>query len=97
MEKIKYLILGAGPSGLAFAHTLLQHGETSFLVIEKESRAGGLCRSEFVDGHPLDIGGGHFLDTSQPTGYWSLFSGFYPGNNGSCLTVGRQLISVLIL
>ena len=39
---MKYLILGAGPSGLTFANTLLDAGETDFLVIEKESDAGGL-------------------------------------------------------
>lgn len=59
---MKYLILGAGPAGLTIANKLMQMGETDFLVIEKESEAGGLCRSEDVDGRPLDIGGGHFLD-----------------------------------
>ena len=65
MEHYKYIILGAGPSGLSFAHTLKDIGETSFLVLEKESVAGGLCRSENVDGAPLDIGGGHFLDMKR--------------------------------
>lgn len=59
---MKYLILGAGPSGLTFANKLLQAGEKNFLVLEKEAVAGGLCRSMLVDGAPLDIGGGHFLD-----------------------------------
>lgn len=63
---MKYLILGAGPAGLALANKLLQNGETDFLVLEKESEAGGLCRSEDVDGSPLDIGGGHFLDVRRP-------------------------------
>lgn len=62
MQNVKYLILGAGPAGLAFANRLLKKGETSFLVIEKEAMPGGLCRSKQVDGAPLDIGGGHFLD-----------------------------------
>ena len=66
MHKVKYLILGAGPAGLAFARTLLDCGETSFLVLEKEDEAGGLCRSTMVDGSPLDIGGGHFLDVRRP-------------------------------
>lgn len=63
---MKYIILGAGPAGLAFANRLLEMGETSFLVLEKEAEAGGLCRSKFVDGSPLDIGGGHFLDVRRP-------------------------------
>ena len=59
---MKYLILGAGPAGLSFANYLLHNGEKDFIVLEKESCAGGLCRSEDVDSSPLDIGGGHFLD-----------------------------------
>jgi protoporphyrinogen oxidase len=64
-QRTKYLILGAGPSGLAFAHTLMARGEDSFVILEKESEPGGLCRSLEVDGAPLDIGGGHFLDVSR--------------------------------
>lgn len=63
---MKYLILGAGPSGLTLANTLLGKGCSDFLVLEKESEAGGLCRSTDVDGSPLDIGGGHFLDVRRP-------------------------------
>ena len=63
----KYLILGAGPSGLSIAHRLLELGvpRSSVLVIDKEDVAGGLCRSSEVDGSPLDIGGGHFLDVRR--------------------------------
>ena len=63
--KMKYLILGAGPSGLTLANRLKQMGETSFFVLEKEKEAGGLCRSTQVDGSPFDIGGGHFLDVTS--------------------------------
>lgn len=66
MKKVKYLILGAGPAGLSFACRLKQLGEESFIVLEKEAEAGGLCRSMEVDGTPLDIGGGHFLDVRRP-------------------------------
>ena len=65
-HQVKFLILGAGPSGLAFAHALLDRGEDSFVILEKESAPGGLCRSSDVDGAPLDIGGGHFLDVRRP-------------------------------
>lgn len=60
----KYIILGAGTSGLTLAHSLLDEGcnPTEILVIEQQEVSGGLCRSEIVDGAPLDIGGGHFLD-----------------------------------
>ena len=73
----KYLILGAGPAGLSFAHTLLANHVDDFIVIEKESEAGGLCRSQDVDGAPLDIGGGHFLDVRRPKVNEFLF-GFMP-------------------
>ena len=82
--KVKYLILGGGPSGLSLANRLQQLGEESFLVLEKETEAGGLCRSKEVDGYPLDIGGGHFLDIKNkkvndflfqfmPQNEWNLF------------------------
>lgn len=66
MKKVKWLILGAGPSGLTFANCLLDVGETNFGVLEAEAEAGGLCRSVQVDDIPLDIGGGHFLDVRRP-------------------------------
>lgn len=64
MKKVKCLVLGGGPSGLAIALALVDAGmrRGDIVVVEKETSAGGLCRSESVDGAPLDIGGGHFLD-----------------------------------
>lgn len=72
-KQYKFIILGAGPSGLSFAHTLLDCGERSFLIIEKEEIAGGLCRSVIVDEAPLDIGGGHFLDVKNQAALDLLF------------------------
>jgi protoporphyrinogen oxidase len=74
---MKYLILGAGPAGLTFANKLKEMGETSFLVLEHEEEAGGLCRSAEVDGSPFDIGGGHFLDVRIPEVTKFIF-GFMP-------------------
>ncbi len=74
MHRTKYLILGAGPAGLSLANRLQQAGETSFLVLEREAEPGGLCRSMIVDGAPLDIGGGHFLDVRRPAVNEFLFS-----------------------
>ena len=73
MEKVDYLILGGGPAGLTVANRLLDRGITSFLVLEKEEDAGGLCRSRTVDGSPLDIGGGHILDVRRPAVIEYLF------------------------
>lgn len=63
---MKYLVLGAGPAGLAFANSKIEEGCKDILVLEKEETAGGLCRSVEVDGSAFDIGGGHFLDVRRP-------------------------------
>lgn len=73
MQEVKYIILGAGPSGLAFSHALMKAGENDFVILEKETEVGGLCRSMFVDGTPLDIGGGHFLDVKNKVALNILF------------------------
>ncbi len=74
MQKVKYLILGAGPAGLTFANMLKRNNEDSFIVLEREAEAGGLCRSTMVDGAPFDIGGGHFLDVRREKVNEFLFS-----------------------
>lgn len=66
MKKTGYLILGGGAAGLTVANKL-RLKNNSFLLLEKESEAGGLCRSTDVDGTAFDIGGGHFLDVRRPS------------------------------
>lgn len=98
MERLKYLILGAGPAGLSVANRLKQLGEESFLVLEKEKEAGGLCRSVQVDGSPFDIGGGHFLDVRRPKVNEFLFR-FMPQEEwnlferDSRIVLGEQTVS----
>lgn len=65
LEHIRFCILGAGPTGLSFARELMRNGIDSLVVLESENEVGGLCRSKVVDGSPLDIGGGHFLDVKR--------------------------------
>lgn len=79
MTNVKYLILGGGPAGLTFANLLKRKGFNDFLLLEAENEAGGLCRSKDVDGSPLDIAGGHFLDVRRPKVNEFLFS-FMPEN-----------------
>lgn len=56
--KVKFLILGAGPTGLGAAWRLNELGETDWLLIERESEAGGLAGSVLDDkGYTWDRGG----------------------------------------
>lgn len=95
----EYVILGAGPTGLTIASKLIQGGvpREEVLVLEKEIEAGGLCRSVDVDGFPLDIGGGHFLDNRNtvatnflfeflPEGEWNSFT------RDSKIEIGSSLV-----
>lgn len=87
MKSYKFIILGAGPSGLSCALSLINHGlhPKEVLLLEKELVVGGLCKSQDVDGAPLDTGGGHFLDIKRknvldflfqflPESEWNLFN-----------------------
>lgn len=62
MEKVKYLIIGAGVSGLSFANNL---ESDDYLIIEKESEAGGYCRTTRRNGYVWDYAG-HFFHFSHP-------------------------------
>lgn len=53
--KVKYLIIGAGVSGLSFAQNL-----KDYIIIEKENEAGGLCRTIKRNGYTWDYSG-HFF------------------------------------
>ena len=57
----EYIIIGAGVTGLTLCKKLREKGIDNILVLEKEKEAGGLCRTRNIDGHTLDIGGGHFF------------------------------------
>lgn len=56
--KTKYLIIGAGPTGLGAAHRLKELGMDDYLVLERNDYAGGLATSFKDDaGFTWDIGG----------------------------------------
>lgn len=61
----EYIIIGAGVTGLTLCKKLREKGIDNILVLEKEKEAGGLCRTRNIDGHTLDIGGGHFFHTKH--------------------------------
>ncbi|MCJ2165543.1 FAD-dependent oxidoreductase [Pseudodesulfovibrio sp. S3] len=64
--KTKYLIIGAGPTGLGAAHRLKELGQDDFLILERHGHAGGLA-SSFRDEHGFtwDIGG-HVVFSHYP-------------------------------
>ena len=77
---LDYLIIGAGITGVSVARLLQKRGCDNFLIIEAENEAGGLCRTKKIDGHVVDIGGGHFLFSVYPEVYEFVFS-HIPKNN----------------
>ena len=70
-----YIILGAGITGLTLMKKMRQKGITNILTLEAEKEAGGLCRSFYVDGHYVDIGG-HFFQTKFKDVEDFVFSSF---------------------
>lgn len=60
MEKVKYLIVGGGVSGLMFANK----ADGDFLLLERERELGGYCRTIYQDGFIWDYAGHffHFAD-----------------------------------
>lgn len=57
---MRWAILGGGLTGVTLARLLQQAGEEA-VVLEKEDRIGGLCRSESKDGFTFDLGGSHII------------------------------------
>lgn len=63
VEKTKFLIVGAGLSGLTTANVLLENGEEDFIVLEARSRAGGRILTK--DG--IDLGATWFQEQHELT------------------------------
>src|SRR5215470_6218115 len=61
MTSAKTVILGAGPTGLSAAF----HSDKDTLLVERENRVGGGCRSIYLDGFIFDVAG-HILSSSDP-------------------------------
>src|ERR1035437_10134214 len=58
---MKTIIIGAGFAGLSAGHRL----KKDYLILEKNERPGGLCRTDIVDGFTFDYTG-HFLHLRKP-------------------------------
>ena len=58
MKQVKYLIIGAGPTGLGAGHRLNELDEKDFLILESNEYVGGLAASfEDKQGFTWDVGG----------------------------------------
>jgi len=67
---MRIVVVGAGISGLALAHSLLRRSgphAMDLVVLEQSSRAGGVVRSERVDGFLCEHGPNGFLDGAEDT------------------------------
>lgn len=56
--KAKIGIIGGGLAGLSVAYFLREYKP---IILEKEDKIGGLCRSKAKDGFTYDIGGSHII------------------------------------
>lgn len=65
MKKYDYIIIGAGVTGITLCKQLRKKGVQDILVLEKLGEYGGLCRTKNINGHILDIGGGHFFNSKH--------------------------------
>jgi len=62
--KYDYLVIGAGVTGLTLCNKLREKGK-KVIVLEAKDMPGGLCTTKNIDGHQLDVGGGHFFHTKH--------------------------------
>ena len=69
-----FIIIGAGITGVSLGRLLQMKGINNFIILEAEAEAGGLCRTKSIQGHYLDIGGGHFLCSKHQEVYDFIFS-----------------------
>ncbi len=62
MEHVKYLIVGAGVSGLAFANAIQSD---DYVILERDHEVGGYCKTVHQDGFVWDYSG-HFFHFKRP-------------------------------
>lgn len=48
-------------TGVSAARILQQKGNNDFVILEASDEPAGLCKTKEVDGHILDVGGGHVM------------------------------------
>src|SRR5688572_22929114 len=66
MDSVDYAVVGAGVSGLGFANWIREREPSArVLVVERETEAGGYCRTVKRDGFVWDYSG-HFFHFKHP-------------------------------
>ena len=71
---MKYIVIGAGVSGLSIAQLLSEHHDVT--VLEVDSRPGGMVKCDRVNGHLFHRTGGHVFNTKRQDvfdWFWSRF------------------------
>ena len=58
-------IIGAGPAGVGTALELTQNGVSDILIIDKQTRIGGLSRTEIFEGTRFDVGPHRFFTKNK--------------------------------
>ena len=71
----KVAIIGGGLAGLTTARLLEPYCD-EITVVEKEKNIGGLCRTQNIDGIPIDLTGGHVVNSKNNAVKEFIFSIF---------------------
>lgn len=72
---MRYIIIGAGISGLSIGQLLKKDNEV--IVLEKDSRPGGLIKCDIIDDSLFHRTGGHVFNTKREdvrSWFWSFFN-----------------------
>lgn len=72
---MKYVVIGAGMSGLAIANILQSNGN-DVIVYEKDSRPGGMIKCDIINGSLFHRTGGHIFNTKRQdvmNWFWNYF------------------------
>lgn len=91
---MKYIIIGAGISGLSIGQLLSKDNQV--ILLEKESRSGGLVKCDTIDGSLFHRTGGHVFNTKRADvldWFWSFFdqeNEFSLANRNSSVVMGKE-------
>lgn len=72
---MKYIVIGAGVSGLSIAQLLSEHDDVT--VFEADSRPGGMVKCDRINGHLFHRTGGHVFNTKRQDvldWFWKQFN-----------------------